>query len=229
MYLKTKILLAAICAVAVASVYAAQPILTEIGRDLGVAPDALGWLVSVGQLGYLVGLVVLVPLGDRLDRRRLIAFHLGLVGIGMIVVAAAPMAWAAYAGLAFSGLFAVVVQTTVAYAAAVSDPAERGRNLGFVTSGVVVGILGSRLIAGVLTDIWGWRSVYISLALLAMIREPWPSSPFRVMRAGPPVRTQSSSAVSVASSATLSSSVAARSRSSSSRRSEHCGAGWRFR
>lgn len=169
MYLKIKILLAAICAVAVASVYAAQPILTEIGRDLGVAPDALGWLVSVGQLGYLVGLVVLVPLGDRLDRRRLIAFHLGLVGIGMIAVAAAPMAWAAYAGLAFSGLFAVVVQTTVAYAAAVSDPAERGRNLGFVTSGVVVGILGSRLIAGALTDIWGWRSVYISLALLAVI------------------------------------------------------------
>lgn len=169
MNLKTKTLLAVICAVAVATVYAAQPLLAEVGRDLVVSTEALGWLVSAGQLGYLVGLIVLVPLGDRFDRRKLIALHLGLVGIGMVAVAAAPTAWVAYAGLAFSGLFAVVVQTTVAYAAAVSDPAERGRNLGFVTSGVVVGILGSRLIAGVLTDIWGWRSVYIVLALLALI------------------------------------------------------------
>jgi predicted MFS family arabinose efflux permease len=163
--LKTKTLLAVICASAVATVYAAQPMLAEMGRDLRVSTETLGWLVSAGQLGYLIGLVLLVPLGDRLDRRRLIALHLGLVGIGMAVVATAPTAWVAYVGLAFSGLFAVVVQTTVAYAAAVSEPAERGRNLGFVTSGVVVGILGSRLIAGALTDIWGWRSVYVALTV----------------------------------------------------------------
>ena len=167
--LKTKTLLAVICAVAVATVYAAQPMLAEIGSDLGVPTDALGWLVAAGQLGYLIGLIALVPLGDRFDRRRLIALHLGLVGIGMVAVAVTPTAWLAYSGLAFSGLFAVVVQTTVAYAAAVSTPAERGRTLGFVTSGVVVGILGSRLMAGVLTDIWGWRSVYVVLAVLAVM------------------------------------------------------------
>lgn len=169
MTLRKKTLLAAICAVAVATVYAAQPVLGEIGKSLQVPTDALGWLVSAGQLGYLIGLVLLVPLGDRFDRRRLIPLHLGLVGIGMLAVALAPAAWVAFAGLAFAGLFAVVVQTTVAYAAAVSEPGERGRNLGFVTSGVVVGILGSRLIAGMMADLWGWRSIYVLLAALSLL------------------------------------------------------------
>ncbi|MGV2900493.1 MFS transporter [Microbacterium sp. AGC62] len=87
----------------------------------------------------------------------------------MLAVAVAPAAGVAFAGLTLTGIFAVVVQTTVAYAAAVSDPGERGRNLGFVTSGVVVGILGSRLIAGVLADLWGWRSVYVVLAALSIV------------------------------------------------------------
>lgn len=169
MNLRMKTLLAAICAVAVATVYAAQPVLAPMGRDLQVPTDALGWLVSAGQLGYLVGLVLLVPLGDRFDRRRLIALHLGLVAVGMLAVALAPAAGVAFAGLALTGIFAVVVQTTVAYAAAVSEPGERGRNLGFVTSGVVVGILGSRLLAGVLADVWGWRSIYVVLAVLSLV------------------------------------------------------------
>lgn len=169
MNLRMKTLLAAICAVAVATVYAAQPVLAPMGRDLQVPTDALGWLVSAGQLGYLVGLVLLVPLGDRFDRRRLIALHLGLVAVGMLAVALAPAAGVAFAGLALTGIFAVVVQTTVAYATAVSEPGERGRNLGFVTSGVVVGILGSRLLAGVLADVWGWRSIYVVLAVLSLV------------------------------------------------------------
>jgi predicted MFS family arabinose efflux permease len=162
-------LLAVVCAVAVASVYTSQPILTRMGSDLGVPTGALGWLVSAGQLGYLLGLVFLVPLGDVLDRRRLIALHLFLVAAGLLVVAVAPGAWMAFVGITWAGLFAVVVQTTVAYAAAVSAPGERGRTLGFVTAGVVVGILGSRLLAGALTDLWGWRSVYLVLSVLAVV------------------------------------------------------------
>lgn len=66
--------------------------------------------------------------------------------------------------LAAAGVFAVVAQTTVAYAASGSRPAERGRNLGVVTSGVVVGILGARVVTGTLAEVWGWRSVYAVLA-----------------------------------------------------------------
>ncbi|GGV10949.1 MFS transporter [Actinomadura cremea] len=158
-----------VCGVAVASVYAGQPVLGPMGRDLDVPVDSLGWFVATGQLGYLAGLVLLVPLGDMLDRRRLIAAHLVLVAAGTAITAAAPVAWAAFSGLAVAGVFAVVVQTTVAYAASISPAAERGRNLGVVTSGVVIGILGGRVIAGVLADLWGWRSIYLALALIAAV------------------------------------------------------------
>ncbi|WP_246342715.1 MFS transporter [Actinomadura verrucosospora] len=167
--MRTRLLPAAVCGVAVAGVYAGQPVLGPMGRDLRVPVDALGWFVAAGQLGYLAGLVLLVPLGDLLDRRRLIAAHLALVAAGTALTAAAPAAWAAFAGLAVAGLFAVVVQTTVAYTASISPPAERGRNLGIVTSGVVIGILGARFIAGVLSDLWGWRSIYLVLAVLAAV------------------------------------------------------------
>ncbi|MGI5225243.1 MFS transporter [Actinoallomurus sp. CA-142502] len=166
---RTRLLLAVVCGVAVASVYAGQPVLGPMGRDLGVPVDSLGWFVATGQLGYLAGLVLLVPLGDMLDRRRLIAAHLALVAAGTAITAAAPVAWAAFAGLAAAGVFAVVVQTTVAYTASISPPAERGRNLGIVTSGVVIGILGARVIAGILADLWGWRSIYLALAVLAAV------------------------------------------------------------
>ncbi|MFD0691949.1 MFS transporter [Actinomadura fibrosa] len=164
---RTRLLLAVVCGVAVASVYAGQPVLGPMGRDLGVGAGSLGWFVAAGQLGYLAGLVLLVPLGDLLDRRRLIAAHLALVAAGTAITAAAPAAWAALPGLAAAGLFAVVVQTAVAYTASISPPGQRGRNLGVVTSGVVIGILGVRVVAGFLADLWGWRSVYLALAALA--------------------------------------------------------------
>ena len=159
-------LFAAVCAVAVASIYAAQPVLGQIGRDLGVPDARLGWIVAAGQLGYLAGLAVLVPLGDMMDRRTLMAGHLLLTAVGAVVAATASRAWVLLAGLAVAGLFAVVVQVTVAYAAARSAPGERGRTLGAVTSGVVAGILGARVAAGALASAWGWRSVYAALAVL---------------------------------------------------------------
>lgn len=159
-------LFAAVCAVAVASIYATQPVLAQIGSDLGVPDAHLGWIVAAGQLGYLAGLAVLVPLGDMKDRRKLIAGHLALTAAGAVLAATATRAWVLFAGLAVAGLFAVVVQTTVAYAAALSTPEERGRNLGAVTSGVVIGILGARVAAGALASALGWRSVYGALAVM---------------------------------------------------------------
>jgi predicted MFS family arabinose efflux permease len=119
----------------------------------------------------------MVPVGDLTDRRRLIALHLLLVAGGLTTVAVAPSSFVALVGLAVAGFFAVVVQTTVAYAAALSLPAERGRDLGIVTSGVVLGILGSRVLAGVIADAWGWRTVYAVLAaataLVALAAVRW--------------------------------------------------------
>ncbi|WP_131735880.1 MFS transporter [Actinomadura roseirufa] len=159
-------LFAAVCAVAVAGIYAAQPVLAQIRDDLGVPDAHLGWTVTAGQLGYLAGLALLVPLGDMVDRRKLMAGHLLLTAVGALLAATASRTWLLLVGLAVVGLFAVVVQTTVAYAAALSTPGERGRTLGVVTSGVVVGILGARVAAGALAAVWGWRSVYFALAAI---------------------------------------------------------------
>jgi len=164
-----RLLLAVVCGVAVASVYAAQPVLAPMGDSLGISAGQLGWIVSVGQFGYLAGLVLLVPLGDVVaNRRRLIAGHLVITAVGLALTSLASAAWMAFAGLVLAGMFAVVVQTTVAYVASVSPPAERGRNIGVVTSGVVTGILGARIVTGVLAEQWGWRSVYAVLGVLAL-------------------------------------------------------------
>lgn len=82
-------LLAVVCGVAVASVYAAQPVLQPMGQELGVPAELTGWIVATGQIGYLAGLVLLVPLGDVVDRRRLIAAHLALIAAGLILTASA--------------------------------------------------------------------------------------------------------------------------------------------
>ncbi|MEV0125157.1 MFS transporter [Streptomyces sp. NPDC050703] len=163
------LLLAAVCGVAVAGIYAAQPVLEPMGRDLGVPAAHTGWLVAAGQFGYLAGLVLLVPLGDVvLDRRRLIAVHLAITAAGLLVTAFASAGWMAFSGLAAAGLFAVVVQSAVAYAASLAPPADRGRTIGVVTAGVVVGILGARVVTGMLADVWGWRSIYAVLAVLSL-------------------------------------------------------------
>ncbi|MFZ3573939.1 MFS transporter [Streptomyces sp. BH097] len=175
-------LFAVICAVAVATIYVAQPVLTQIGGDLGLPEADLGWIVTTGQLGYLIGLALLVPLGDMFDRRKLIAGHLLLAAVGTALAAAAAQPWLLLAGLALAGLFAVVVQTTVAFAADLSTTAERGRTLGAVTSGVIIGILGARVLAGCLAALWGWRSIYavftvLLLALTGFVLRLLPSDP----------------------------------------------------
>lgn len=164
-----KVLLATVCSVAVATIYVAQPMLAQLEHDLGVPEAGLGWIVAAGQVGYLIGLALLVPLGDMLDRRRLIVGHLLLAALGMGVAAVAPGLGVLLLGLTATGLFAVVVQTTVAFAADLSTPADRGRTLGAVTSGVIIGILGARVVAGGLAALWGWRSVYAVLAVSLVI------------------------------------------------------------
>ena len=158
-----------VCSVAVSTIYVAQPMLAQIGQDFRVPESELGWIVATGQIGYLAGLVVLVPMGDMLDRRKLIGGQLILAAIGMLMVAISATPWMLLIGLAVTGLFAVIVQTAVAFAADLSTPAERGRTLGIVTSGVIIGILGARVSAGFLADLWGWRSVYITLMLLLVV------------------------------------------------------------
>jgi predicted MFS family arabinose efflux permease len=162
------LLFAVACGLSVANVYCAQPLLDEIGRDFGISPSSLGLVVTVTQVGYALGLLLIVPLGDLLDRRSLIVIQLVISVLALVSVAFAPNIWALLGGVSVVGLLAVVIQVLVAFAATLATPEQRGRTIGSVTSGVVIGILVARSIAGVLTDISGWRSVYVVSAMLLL-------------------------------------------------------------
>ncbi|TDT31609.1 putative MFS family arabinose efflux permease [Streptomyces sp. BK208] len=162
-------LFAAACGAAVANVYFSQPLLVTMGHDLAMSPALVGSVVTLTQIGYGLGLFFLVPLGDVADRRRLIVAQLLLLVVALAVVAAARTAAILLAGMAAVGLLAVVTQTLVAFAASLATPAERGRVVGLVTSGVVIGILLARTASGLLADLAGWRSVYLASAALTAL------------------------------------------------------------
>ncbi|BCJ04896.1 MFS transporter [Mitsuaria sp. RG] len=162
------LLLAAACALAVATVYLAQPLLESMAASLGVSSARSGLVVGMTQAGYALGLVLIVPLGDLVDRKRLILGQL-LVSSGALLAVAFTVDWAVLlAAMALVGLAAVVVQVMVAHAATLASPAEQGQAVGTVTSGVVLGILSARLISGAVADLFGWQGVYAVAAGLAL-------------------------------------------------------------
>ncbi|WP_438289933.1 MFS transporter [Streptomyces sp. HUAS TT7] len=159
-------LFAVACGAAVANVYFSQPLLVTMGQDLAMSPGLVGSVVTLTHVGYGLGLFFLVPLGDVTDRRRLVVAQLMLLVGALVVVATARTAALLLAGMAATGLLAVVTQTLVAFAASLAPPAGRGRVVGLVTSGVVVGILLARTASGLMADLAGWRSVYLASASL---------------------------------------------------------------
>lgn len=164
-----RLLLAVLCGVSVANIYYAQPLLGQIGSDLSLPPAGLGFVVALAQLGYVVGLIVLVPLSDLVNRKRLIALQIVAAATGTMVVALATTSAQLLIGMTVAGTFSVVVQVVVAYAAAISDPDERGANIGVITSGVVVGIILARTVAGAVADLAGWRAVYSGSTFISVL------------------------------------------------------------
>jgi len=164
------LLFAVAAGTAVATIYFAQPLLVTMGADLGIAASTVGGIVTLTQFGYGLGLFLLVPLGDLLDRRRLVVGLLMLLAIAEVVAATAANGVVLLAGMAAIGVLAVVTQLLVAFAASLAEPAGRGRVVGLVTTGVVLGILLARTVSGTLADLAGWRAVYVaSAAVTALI------------------------------------------------------------
>lgn len=162
-------LLAVTCALAVANVYFAQPLLGSMAQSLGVAPSMIGIVVTATQVGYALGLLFIVPLGDLLNRKRLILTQV-VLSAGALAAAGASRQWLALLGaMTVVGLLAVVVQVLVAYAATLATPSQRGQAVGTVTSGIVLGILLARFTAGLIADIASWRSVYFVSSALMLI------------------------------------------------------------
>lgn len=163
------LLFAMACGLAVANVYYAQPLLDAMAQSLGIPHSTIGLVVTLTQVGYGLGLLLLVPLGDLLNRRRLIVVQMLLSVLALLVVALAPSATGLLLGMAGTGLLAVVTQVLVAHAANLAAPGERGKVVGTVTSGIVMGILLARTVAGTMADLGGWRSVYLLSAGLTLL------------------------------------------------------------
>ncbi|WP_239615939.1 MFS transporter [Cohnella mopanensis] len=163
------LLFAIACGLAVANIYYAQPLLDAISNEFGITHSSVGIVITITQVCYALGLLLLVPLGDLLNRRWLIAGQMLVSVLALFAVGTAPTSMVLFIGIASVGLLAVVTQTLVAFAATLAAPAERGRTVGVVTSGIVIGILLARTFAGILMDLAGWRSVYLVSAVITLI------------------------------------------------------------
>ncbi|ANT63651.1 hypothetical protein AYJ57_24560 (plasmid) [Salipiger sp. CCB-MM3] len=174
--------LAAAAGIVVANNYYAQPLLHEIGGAFGVADWAASWISGLTQLGYTLGLLLILPLGDRMDRRR-------LVSVMLLLSCAALLGFAAmqhYPGLLITGfaigLVSIVPQIMPPVARKIVAPQQRASAIGRVMAGLLLGIVLSRFVGGWLGHLLGWRAVYllaaaVMLGLLLVLRRAIPAMP----------------------------------------------------
>ena len=153
---------------AVASNYYAQPLLHTIGQQFSISNAAAGTIVTTAQLSYAVGLMLLVPLGDMFERRALIVLMNLLAAGGVLISAFASNIAVLILGTALTGMLSVVAQILVPFAATLAAPHERGKAVGTVMSGLLLGILLARTAAGALADVGSWRTVYWVAAILML-------------------------------------------------------------
>lgn len=164
------LLLAVATGIAVANIYYAQPLLDTLATAFAVPTHTAGLIVTVTQIGYAAGLMFVVPLGDLMERRRLVVIVSLCTSVALAGAALAPdIRFFAAASLAI-GVTAVVAQILVPFAAHLAPDHARGRVVGRVMSGLLLGILLARTVSGALSDAFGWRSVFWLAALVMLVQ-----------------------------------------------------------
>ncbi|HGF6560105.1 MFS transporter [Providencia sp. PROV188] len=154
------LLMAIATGLVVASNYYAQPLLDTIALQFNLTTNMAGFIVTAAQLGYAVGLLFLVPLGDLFERKKLIIVMTTLSASGLLITALSDNIWQILLGTALTGLFSVVAQVLVPMAASIAKPHQRGKAVGTIMSGLLLGILLARTISGGVAMIGGWRAIY---------------------------------------------------------------------
>ncbi|MEU0600690.1 MFS transporter, partial [Streptomyces sp. NPDC006393] len=154
---------------AVGNLYWAQPLLDFIAHDLHASPARAGWLVTATQIGYAGGIALIVPLGDVLNRRRLIPVITLCSAVALAACAAAPSFWALTAVITLLGMTTVSGQLLTPLAGDLASAARRGAVVGTVVSGLLTGILVSRTISGLVAEYAGWRTIFAAAAVLAVL------------------------------------------------------------
>jgi predicted MFS family arabinose efflux permease len=160
----TVLVMAAATGLAVANNYFAQPLLPVIGRSLHLSTGVAGLLVTLAQAGYALGLLLLLPLADMVERRRLVVVLSVATAGGLVVLGTAVSGTVALAAAGAVGTVTVLAQVLVPFAASLAGDHERGRVVGTVMSGLLVGILLARTVAGALAALGTWRVVYVVAA-----------------------------------------------------------------
>ncbi|WP_405645910.1 MFS transporter [Streptomyces sp. NBC_00019] len=163
------VLIALCTAVTAANIYLAAPLLPLIAHDFGSTPSAIAWIASVAQFGYAAGLLFFAPLGDRVNRRRLVA-GLTLVTTAALALAAAAPGTTALAAAVFVASAATVVPQLLVPLVAERAPADRrARHVAAVIAGLFTGIVAARVLGGLAGDAFGWRPVFAGAAVLTAI------------------------------------------------------------
>jgi len=159
------LLLAIGAGLAVAALYYSQPMLGVMGEDTGANAQTLGLVPTLTLLGYALGMLFTAPLGDRHDRRTLILLKVTVLVASLLGAAMAPsVAWLLVASLA-TGVAATLAQDLVPAAATLAPEAQRGRIVGTVMTGLLLGILLSRVVAGFTAEHFGWRAMFLAAAV----------------------------------------------------------------
>ena len=163
------LVMAVTCAITLANLYYIQPLLGEIAATFRVTQVSVGFVAMLTQIGYALGMLCILPLADIREKRSLIIVMLLCAACSLTVMFFAPnirvVALAAFA----IGFTSVVPQLIVPLAAQLADPKERGKTIGTVMSGALIGILLSRTFSGLIGEYWGWRNVYLIAAGLMLL------------------------------------------------------------
>ncbi|MGE6577310.1 MFS transporter [Paenibacillus xylanexedens] len=159
-------LLASACGLIVANLYYAQTVIGPISITTGLSSAAAGLIVTLTQIGYVIGLLFIVPLSDITENRRLVVLFLIVLVVALIAAAFSPTAVVFLTASLFIGIGSVVAQILVPYATYLTSEEQRGRVVGNVMSGLLLGIMLARPVASFITSLFGWQTVFVFSAIV---------------------------------------------------------------
>ena len=161
--------MAVIAGLTVANCYYNQPLLEMIRHDMGVSQHEANLITVVTQIGYALGLCFLIPMGDLYSRRRIIVINMSVAAVMAIFIAFSQRVWIVWGASLLLGACSVIPQFFIPIAGQYSEKKNKGRNMGIVLSGLLTGILASRVISGYVGEWLGWREMFIIAALIMIV------------------------------------------------------------
>lgn len=161
--------LAIVAGISVANLYYNQPLLNLMRADLGVSDFQANLIAMITQIGYALGLLFIVPLGDLYRRKKIILVNFLLLVFALLTMAMAENIYTVWAASLVTGVCSMIPQIFVPIASQYSRPEHKGRNVGVVISGLLTGILASRVVSGWVGELLGWREMYFIAAGLMCI------------------------------------------------------------